>query len=284
MERLESRLPFLEPADVDDEDSGLHRRARIVEQREADGARSYRTQEEPPRKKRRREQVEFELNWRQIAEWWEHGDDGEGITLEDKRLVVHVMPRRPDLDLDLLPVHTQVTGFAPGLAGHLRIWDPKDRAHLTLDAALFIPLPLGGQRLPDDPEGTKRQRRLNVLGGVKGRVPASGLEEVGVQGYDFTDTRDRWRLGDIDSYIYSALINRPDREYFRRKGITAFATFRWMDSWLAGVEYRRDRYESMRSFTPPLSLFRRDSAPFTNSPVSEGCTQLVGTKDCAARL
>ncbi|NMO20440.1 hypothetical protein HPC49_27920 [Pyxidicoccus fallax] len=270
MERLEAHLPFLEAADVDDdEDSKLRRRARIVEERDADGTRRYRT-EEAPRKKRRREQVEFELNLRQLVEWWGHEKDGEGITLDGKRLVVHVRPRRPDLDVDLLPVHTQVTGFAPGLAGHLRIWDPKDRAHLTLDAALFIPLRLGGQRLPDDPEGTKRQRRLNLLGGVKAQVPAQRLAELGVQGYDFTDTFDRWRLGDIDSFIYSALLNRPDREYFRRKGFTAFATWRWAESWLTGIEYRGDRYESMRSFTPPLSLFRRDSPPFTNSPVTEG--------------
>ncbi|WP_240359049.1 hypothetical protein [Pyxidicoccus trucidator] len=270
VQRLESRMPFLEPADVDDEDDGLHRRARIVEERGADGTRSYRTQEEERRNRRRREQVEFEVSWNQLVNWWEHGEDGEGISLEGKRLVIHVRPRRPDLDVDLLPVHTQVTGFAPGLAGHLRIWDPKDRAHLTLDAALFIPLRLGGQRLPDDPEGTKRQRRLNLLGGVKTRVPSARLAELGVQGHDFTDTLDRWRMGDIDSYIYSFLINRPDREYFRRKGFTAFATWRWADDWLAGVEYRADRYESMQSFTPPLTLFRRDSTPFPNSPVTEG--------------
>ncbi|MCP3139101.1 BamA/TamA family outer membrane protein [Pyxidicoccus xibeiensis] len=270
MERLETRLPFLKPVDLDDDDDGLHRRARVVEEREADGTRRYRTQEQERRQKRRREQVEFELSLRQLTEWWEHEREGEGITLDGKRLVVHVRPRPPDLDLDLLPVHTQVTGFAPGVSGNLRIWDPKDRAHVTVDAALFIPLRLGGQRLPDDPEGTKRQRRLNLLGGAKVRVPALRLAELGAQVYDFTDTLDRWRLGDIDSYIYSFLINRPDREYFRRKGLTAFATWRWADDWLAGAEFRSDRYESMRSFTPPLTVFRRDSAPFTNSPVTEG--------------
>ena len=270
MQRLESRLPFLEPADVDDDDNGLHRRARIVEERGGDGTRSYRTEEEEERHRRRREQVEFELSWHQFVSWLEHGKENEGISLEGRRLVVHVRPRRPDLDVDMLLVHTQVTGFAPGVAGHLRLWDPKDRAHLTVDAALYIPLRLGGQRLPDDPEGTRRQRRLNLLGGVKARIPSVRLAELGVQGHDFTDTLDRWRLGDFDSYLYSFLINRPDREYFRRKGFTAFATWRWADDWLAGVEYRADRYESMRSFTPPLTLFRRDSAPFPNAPVTEG--------------
>lgn len=277
MERLESRLPFLQASSVDtDSDEAARRRdARIVEERAADGVRHYRTEEQKRRERRRREQVEFDLSWGELFESWRHGHDGEGITLEGRRLVVHVRTRRPDLDLDLLPIHTQVTGFAPGLAGSLRIWDSKDRLHTTLDAAAFIPLRWGGQRLPDDPEGTKRQRELNLLGGARVEVPAVGLAELGGQAYDFTDTLDRWRMSDIDSSIYSALINRPDRDYFRRKGVAAFATFRWSEDWLAGVEYRSDRYETLRSFTPPLSLFRRDSPPFPNAPVDEGRFQSV---------
>ncbi|WP_426749206.1 hypothetical protein [Myxococcus sp. Y35] len=270
MERLESRLPFLEPAGVDDTESTRARRARIIEAREPNGSRTYQTQEEPRSRRRHHEKVEFELSWRKFAEWWDGRHDAEGITLEGKRLVVHMRPHRPDFDVDFLPLHTQVTGFSPGLSGRLRFWDPKDRVHGTLDAALTIPLRWGGQRLPDDPEGTRRQRRINMLGGAKLQVPVVGLAELGAQAYDFTDTLDRWRLGDIDSSLYSALINRPDRDYFRRKGITAFATWRWAEDWLAGVEYRNDRYETLRSFAPPFSLFRRDSAPFPNAPVTEG--------------
>ncbi|WP_238539886.1 hypothetical protein [Corallococcus macrosporus] len=270
VQRLESRLPFLEPADVDDDEATRPPRARIIETREPDGTRAYHTQELPREKPRHRERVEFEVNWKQFADWWDDVSASESITLEGKKLVVHLRPRRPDFDVDLLPMHTQVTGFSPGLAGRLRLWDAKDRAHATVDAALTIPLRWGGQSLPDDPEGTQRQRRVNMLGGAKLQVPKVGLAELGAQVYDFTDTLDRWRMGDIDSSLYSALINRPDREYFRRKGLTAFATWRWAEDFLAGVEYRTDRYESMRSFTPPFSLFRNDSAPFTNSPVTEG--------------
>jgi hypothetical protein len=270
MKRVESRLPFLRAADVDDEDGLRVRQARIIEEREADGTRRYRAQEEERKPKHRREHVELELGWHGALKWWDGLNEGEGLTLDGRRLVVHVRARRPDLDVDLLPVHTQVTGFAPGLSGRVRIWDPKDRIHATLDGAFFVPLRLGGQRLPDDAEGTRRQRRVNLLGGAKVQVPAVRLAELGLQAHDFTDTNDRWRLSDIDSYVYSFLLNRPDREYFRRKGLTAFATWRWADAWLAGAEYRADRYESLRSFTPPLSLFRRDSPPFPNAPVAEG--------------
>ncbi|RYZ34994.1 MAG: hypothetical protein EOO71_37165 [Myxococcaceae bacterium] len=266
VERMESRLRFLRTA----EGEGLRedrRIVRVVEEREAQGTRRYRTEEQERRESPRREDKESGSDWRGLFSW--HGRE-EGITLEGRRLVVHVRPRRPELSVELLPVHTQVTGFAPGLAAELVFWDPKDRVHATLDAAFFIPLRLGGQRLPDDPEGTRRQRRVSLLGGAKLNVPALALAEAGAQVHDFTDTADRWRLGDIDSYVYSFLINRPDRDYFRRKGFAAFATWRWARSWLAGVEFHGDTYESLQAFTPPLILFRRDSPAFPNAPVNEG--------------
>ncbi|GMT98286.1 hypothetical protein KH5H1_24050 [Corallococcus caeni] len=268
VERMESRLPFLQAEDRDDSREE-RTTVRIVEEREADGTRRYSTREEAARKSRRHERVEFEVGWHRL---FHDGDDAhsEGLTLEGKRLIVHVRPRPPDLDVDLLPVHTQVTGFAPGLSANLRIWDSKDRVHTTLDGAFFIPLRLGGQHLPGDPEGTSSQRRVNLLGGAKVQLPALGIEELGAQVHDFIDTLDRWRLGDFDSYFYSFLINRPDRDYFRRQGFMAFATWRWQRSWLAGVEVRGDTVSSLQSFTPPLSLFRSDDPPFPNAPVNEG--------------
>jgi hypothetical protein len=247
-----------------------------VEEREPGGARRYRPASEEEkqgkRKKKKEEESEeeLELSWEWLAENWNRDSDDEAITTEGRRVVVHVRPRGPSFDVDLLPVHTQVTGFAPGLSGSLKLWDVRDRVHPMLDAALFVPLRWGGQRIPEDPEQTARQRRLNWLVGAKAQVPALRLAEVGIQLYDFTDTLDRWRMGAIDSYLYSALINRPDAEYFRRGGFTAFATGRFGTQWLAGVSYQRDAYESLVSFTPPFSLFRRDSAPFPNSPVDEG--------------
>ncbi|MGZ3460796.1 MAG: hypothetical protein ACXU86_20095, partial [Archangium sp.] len=87
----------------------------------------------------------------------------------------------------------------------------------------------------------------------------------------------------IDSYLYSALLNRPDSEYFRRNGYTGFATWRFGPRWLLGAEYRWDTYASLVSFSPPFSLFRRDSAPFPNAPVDEGLmTSVVGHLEYAS--
>lgn len=268
--RLEATLPYLQVR-------GVERRApeaRIVEERTPEGQRRYVTViEEGKKSQRERLRKHAELPWEDVFEAWWSDEDGHeapaGLALRGRRVVVTVRPRRPSFDLDLLPVHTQVTGLAPGLAGSLRLWDPRDRAHLTLESAFFIPLRLGGQRIPGDPEQTSRQRRLNWLLGAKAQVPSLGLSEVGAQLHDFTDTFDRWRIGAIDSYIYSALINRPDADYFRRKGVAAFATWRLGNQWLLGGEYRLDSYESMVSLAPPLSIFRRDSPPFPNAPVSD---------------
>lgn len=269
LERLEAKLPFLE---VEDVERAGERRVRLVEEVAADGSRTYRpVEEERPRQKKRWRDGDMEIPFPWVWSWHEWDvERPEGLTLEERRVVVHVRPRRPDFDVGLLPVHTQVTGFAPGLEGALRLWDPKDRVHGTLEAAFFVPLRLGGQRLPDDPEGTRRQRELNWLAGAKVAVPGLRLAELGVQGYDFTDSFDRWRMGRFDSWLYSFLLNRPDADYFRRSGLTGFATWRPSDAWLVGAEVRRDSYATLRSFSPPLSLFRDDSPPFPNAPVDEG--------------
>jgi hypothetical protein len=282
--RVESEMPFLSLWDVEMRPAPA---MRIVEERDASGARRYRPVEgkERSKKDKKRGDKDVELSWEKLAEDLDDDDeeDEESITTEGRRVVVHVRPRGPTFDVDLIPMHTQVTGFAPGLSTSLKLWDVRNRAHLMLDGALTIPLRWGGQRIPDAPEQTRLQRRLNWQVAARVQVPLLRLAEVGAQLYDFTDTFDRWRLGAIDSYLYSALINRPDAEYFRRRGYTAFATWRLGSKWLAGAEYRRDEYESLVSFSPPFSLFRRDSAPFPNPEVDEGrMASMVGRVEYAS--
>ncbi|PTL82131.1 hypothetical protein DAT35_20235 [Vitiosangium sp. GDMCC 1.1324] len=279
-DRLGTEMPFLSLRDVE---TSPEPATRFVEEREEGGVRHYRPVTEEKRHKRQKHwDEEVELSWHDWARKWHHRKE-DAITTRGRRVVVHVRPRGASFDADLIPMHTQVTGFAPGLSGSVKLWDVRNRMHLGLDAALTIPLRWGGQRIPGDPEQTSFQRRLNWLAGAKLQVPLLRLSEVGVQFYDFTDTFDRWRIGAIDSYIYSALLNRPDSEYFRRKGYTGFATWRLGRQWVLGAEYRRDTYDSLKSFAPPFSLFRRDSAPFPNSPVDDGrMTSVVGRLEYAS--
>ncbi|HEX8822703.1 MAG TPA: hypothetical protein VF794_22440 [Archangium sp.] len=279
--RVEAEMPFLSLWDVETLPAPA---MRFVEERDPSGARHYRPVAAEKRSKKRKKSGEedLELSLEKLAEDWDREPDN-AITTEGRRVVVYVRPRGPSFDVDLIPMHTQVTGFAPGLSTSLKLWDLRNRAHLMLDGALTIPLRWGGQRIAEDPEQTRLQRRLNWLVGTRVQVPVLRLAELGVQLYDFTDTFDRWRMGAIDSFLYSALLNRPDAEYFRRSGYSAFATWRFGTKWLAGAEYRRDSYESLVSFTPPFSLFRRDSAPFPNPEVDEGkMTSLVGRVEYAS--
>ncbi|HSP79815.1 MAG TPA: hypothetical protein VLQ93_14885 [Myxococcaceae bacterium] len=279
--RVEAELPFLALSDVE---TLPPPETRFMEERVEGGARHYQPVVEPSRRKgRKRRHHEGKPSWKEQVRQWANASGGQSITTEERRVVVHVRPRGPVFDMDFLPMHTQVTGFAPGVETTLKLWDVGNRAHVTLDAALLVPLRWGGQRLAGAPDQTARQRRLNWLVGAKLQVPALRLAEVGAQLYDFTDTFDRWRMGALDSYLYSALLNRPDSEYFRRSGYTAFATWRFGPRWLTGVAYRRDVYESMESFTPPLSLFRPDSAPFPNSRVDGGrMASVVGRLEYAS--
>jgi hypothetical protein len=257
--RVKERLPFLVPWDVETLPEPA---LRIVEEPGEGGVRSYRLVPGEPKPKRRRGR----------GDWAAPKVDGDtqGLSTEGRRVVVYVRPRGPEFNLEVLPLHTQVTGLTPGARGTLKLWDLHDRAHVTLDTALLVPLRWGGQRIPGDPEQTARQRRLHWLVGGSVQVPAVRLAEVGAQLYDFTDTSDRWRLGALDASLYSALLNRPDSEYFRRRGYAGFATWRFASRWLVGAEYRRDTHASLESLSPPFSLFRRDSRPFPNPPVDEG--------------
>ena len=287
MTRAVKRLEVLQPHLRVEGVERNKRRARIVEERGDNGTLSFHTVREEKKEPRRR-RVRVDMDWDDfLADWWDASDDEDetpkGLVTQGKRVVVHVRTRRPSFGVSLLPVHTQVTGIAPGLESRLQLWDRRNRAHVTVDTALFVPLRLGGQRIPGDPDQTSRQRRLNWLAGAKAQVPSLGLMEVGGQLHDFTDTLDRWRMGAIDSFLYSALLNRPDADYFRRKGAAAFATWRLGNDWLLGAEYRRDTYATLLSLSPPLTVFRRDSPAFPNAPVTEGrFASLIGRLEYAS--
>ena len=139
--------------------------------------------------------------------------------------------------------HTPVTGFAPGLAMTVTLYDPGDRAHLMLDGAVNINT---RRRTFDATGGTflerlNAQERVDWLFGPRLRLPALGIAELGGQIHTLTDTADRWRNSSIDSYFYSALLNRADREYYRRSGFAAFVTAHFFEELTLGAEYRRDR-------------------------------------------
>jgi hypothetical protein len=193
------------------------------------------------------------------------------FTIEDRRLVLHLRARRTDLDVfaEELLHHAPVTGFAPGLELSATLWDPGNRAHLTVD--------LGGNvnqhraraaATPQDPDPDRW--RFDGLVGPRVTVPRLSIAEAGVQLYTLVDTTDRWRLDRLDSYLDSMVLNRPGSDYFRRKGLSGFVTALLGRHALAGVEYRRDRYRSLVSQPEVFTVFNNDEPPPATPPITEG--------------
>jgi hypothetical protein len=246
--RMRDAFPFL---DSDGRGGGRLTRARpTVVEEAAGGVRHYRSVEQSPQK------------------------HGGSTTVEGNKLTVYLRSRQVELDVDgtELVKHTPVTGFAPGLEVRGRLWDPANRVHLTVD--------LGGnvnshrarraENVLDVLAGNDRWR-FDWMAGPKVSIPDFRVAELGVQFYGRVDTSDRWRIDRLDSYLWSMVFDRPDSEYFRREGLTAFLTTHFLERLTGGLEYRRDRYRSLVSpATKYWTLFNRHEAPRFTPVVDEG--------------
>lgn len=168
--------------------------------------------------------------------------------------------------------HTPVTGFAPGLAGTWTIFDPADRAHLTLDGAFNVNTrrPNLDASAPNYFDRLEARQRVDWLAGARLRIPALDVAELGGQVHALTDTADAWRISDVDSYVYSALINRADREYYRRSGYAAFLTLHLFEELTVGAEYRRDRYLGLDIPHGVWSVFNQGNVLYGAAPVDPG--------------
>jgi hypothetical protein len=173
---------------------------------------------------------------------------------------------------DALLRHTPATGFAPGLAGTLHLWDGEDRAHLALDGAFAVNTERPSRAPAADAGSLERLsafERLDFLAGARLAVPAWRLAEVGAQVYALTDTGDAWRMGDLDSSLHSAISAQPDRDYFRRAGLTLLATAHLFEQLTLGAELRRDRFDPLPN-GPVWSVLGRGAALQPAAPVTPG--------------
>ena len=166
------------------------------------------------------------------------GERPSSETTENPRLRIHLRQFRLDLnpgrdvtascDLSELLHYTPVNGLQPGVACLWRRSQPGRSTEIVLDSAVN----LGGQS-------------ADWLLGPRLRVPAWHLAEVGVQAYDLTDTSDQWRADRRQSSLSFATQNRPEADFFRRRGWSAFVTAQVAQRGLLGIEYRLDDYRSL---------------------------------------
>jgi hypothetical protein len=243
------------------------REPQVQEEPAANGERRFHTVEEPAPPRPAAHGDDDDDEWGD-----DDGDrDGRFYTVEGRRLVLTLASQRFELDLDPSELlrHTPVTGFAPGLVGSGQLWDPANEVHVGLDLAGNVNSNRA-HRPVVDPTVVPQGWRVDWLVGGRVALPRMHVAELGVQRYSRVDTSDRWRIDRIDSYLYSALFNRPDSEYFHRDGLTAFLTTQWLERLLAGVEYRRDRYASLQSIDRYFTLFYRHEPPRFTPPITEG--------------
>jgi hypothetical protein len=238
--RVENQFPFLYS---DNTKRPSRRRPTIVRK---GAAHSYASQEDKPASTRR---------------WY---------TISGGTLTLHFRAKRfshTGMAYELLR-HTPVTSFAPGIEQEVRLWDPADRVHLRVQGGVNVNT--NRARTPATPTGEVDRHRFDWSLSGSLAVPSLALAELGVQGQARVDTSDRWRMGRIDSYLNSLLFNRPDTEYFRRTGVSVFATFHAFERFIAGAEYRRDRYKTLRSAQDIFTVFNRDELPAFTPAIDDG--------------
>ncbi|MFL5396123.1 MAG: hypothetical protein ACJ79G_25090 [Myxococcales bacterium] len=267
LERVERRWPFLRA----DRKSSRRRSTSTEIRIDAlpDGGKEFRSEarqqpigaedeDERPRSRRKHRE-------RSTGSWY--GFDGD-------KLIVYLRAERSRGDVQWIEIlrHTPVTGFAPGLAVTATVYDPKDRVHLLLDGAVNINTRRSSRH---DAEGTFLERlgaqeKVDWLIGARLRIPGLAIAELGGQIHTLTDTSDRWRISNVDSYLYSALINRADREYYRRSGYAAILTTHLFDMLTLGAEYRRDQYDPLPAPPGVWTLFNKDEPLYGSAPADSG--------------
>ena len=150
--------------------------------------------------------------------------------------------------------YTPVTGLQPGLLCTWRRPIREGRGDLVLDTAFAPDTGAGG----------------DLLLGPRLRLASGPLAEIGAQYHALTDSNDTWRTPRLQSALSFALQNRPDAEFFRREGFTAFVTTRPLERLLLGVEYRLDEYSSLASREGVSTLPEDDEIVFQNHAIEAG--------------
>ena len=116
-------------------------------------------------------------------------------------------------------------------------------------------------------------RIANERGGWRGAItfrPARDRDiALSLSTYSFSDTRDRWRVGDFENSLSSFLFKEDFRNYYQRKGLTASLLYGLNDILTGEARYRIDEYGSLET-RAGVSLFGWAKEFRDNPPVEEG--------------
>ncbi len=100
----------------------------------------------------------------------------------------------------------------------------------------------------------------------------SGIIEVGVEGYSLTESKDQWSIGLGENNAAAFFIHEDFRDYFERRGVTAFAAWfhRTRELFAEGkIAYSADKYGSL-DLNTDWSLFGGSKVFRANPTIDEG--------------
>ncbi len=103
--------------------------------------------------------------------------------------------------------------------------------------------------------------------------------EIGVEGYNLTDSKDQWIIGVHENTAAAMLIHEDYRDYFARKGFEGHVAYYTQQDYLSTqlkVAFVADNYESMSNNTE-WSMFGGDKVFRLNPPINDGVMRSVVT-------
>jgi len=98
------------------------------------------------------------------------------------------------------------------------------------------------------------------------------LLEIGVEGHNFTDSKDQWVIGVHENTAAAMLIHEDFRDYFARRGYSIHAAYYTRQDYINGelkFAFLGDRYESMVNRTE-WALFGGEKLFRLNPPIDDG--------------
>lgn len=195
--------------------------------------------------------------------------DGPALTAEERRgfllspaqgWSLEMLPRSTPIELLRLTERRTLPGYSS--ADGLYIGIGSDRPQRIFSAEQLFGYAGGGYGFGS--------HYWQVYGGLYYDFFTRPLRlRIGLEGHIITDTRDRWKMEELESTMFAAVAGLEPRDYFQRRGYSLGATKQLGSRTSVSVEYRYDRYANSHR-EASWSIFGIDHPFDSPPPVRQG--------------